>query len=231
MLTLTIGNKNYSSWSLRPWIAMRMAGVSFEERLIPFHDLAAWARFRTAHPSGLVPLLEDGNAEVWDSLAIVEYLAETHPAIWPGDRTARAFARSAAAEMHAGFTALRSTCGMNCGVRARIRDMPAAVTRDLARLSALWSTGIDRFSGPFLAGSRFTAADAFFCPVAFRIQTYGLDLPDPAAAAYVARLLDVPGMRAWYDAALAETFRDPPHEAELVDLAVLLQDLRAQPSE
>jgi glutathione S-transferase len=227
MLELWIGNKNYSSWSLRPWVAMRAAGIPFTERLVPFHDHAAWAEYRAKHPSGLVPLLVDGNTEVWDSLAIVEYIAERAPGLWPEDRAARAFARSAAAEMHAGFAALREVCGMNCGVRARVRALPATVTRDLARLAGLWRSGLDRFGGPFLAGSRFSAADAFFCPVAFRVQTYGLALPDPEAAAYAARLLDVPAMREWYDAACAETFRDPPHETELAQHCILIEDLRA----
>jgi glutathione S-transferase len=226
MLTLWIGNKNYSSWSVRPWVAMRAAGIPFTERLVPFHDTAAWTAYRAAHPSGLVPLLVDGETEVWDSLAIIEYLAERHPALWPQDRRARAFARSAAAEMHSGFAALRDVCGMSVGVRARVREMPAPVLRDLARLSALWRRGLDAFGGPFLAGAAFTAADAFFCPVAFRIQTYGLELSDPADA-YAARLLEVPAMREWYAAALAETFRDPPHDADLTDRCTLVEDLRA----
>jgi glutathione S-transferase len=227
MPTLFIGNKNYSSWSLRPWVALTASGVPFEERMTPFHDAAAWAAYRAAHPSGLVPLLVDGEVEVWDSLAIVEYVAERHP-LWPADRAARAFARSAAAEMHSGFAALRATCGMNCGVRARVRAMPDAVTRDLRRLSDLWRAGLDRFGGPFLAGAGFTAADAFFCPVAFRIQTYGLHLPDHEAAAYAARLLDVPAMRRWYAEALAEPFRDPPHDAEITALCEVIEDLRAE---
>jgi len=227
MLELWIGNKNYSSWSLRTWIALRSAGIPFTERLVPFHDAAAWADYRSAHPSGLVPLLVDGDTEVWDSLAIIEYLAERHPALWPQDRRARAFARSAAAEMHSGFAALRAVCGMNVGVRARVREMPEAVLRDLARLSALWRAGLDAFGGPFLTGPAFTAADAFFCPVAFRIRTYGLEVPAPAAAAYAARLIEVPAMQEWSAAALAETFRDPPHDAELTDRCTLVEDLRA----
>ncbi len=227
MYALVIGNRNYSSWSLRPWVAMRAARIPFDERLVPFHDQAAWSKFRAAHPNGLVPLLLDGETEVWDSLAIVEYLAESHPGLWPEDRTARAFARSAAAEMHSGFAALRDVCGMNCGVRARVRKMPDAVLRDLARLAVLWRTGLDRFGGPYLAGPAFGAADAFFCPVAFRIQTYGLTVPDPAAADYAARLLDLPAMRDWYDAAVAETFRDPPHDVELAANCTVTEDLRA----
>jgi glutathione S-transferase len=224
--TLWIGNKNYSSWSLRPWVAMREAGIAFEEKLVPFHDAAAWNTYRPRSPGGQVPMLEDGAIRVSDSLAIVEYLAETHPSLWPEDRAARAFARSAAAAMHSGFNALRDSCGMNLGVRARLRRMPEAVRRDLDRLAALWTSGLETFGGPFLVGDRFTAADAFFCPVAFRIQTYGLDLPGSEAAAYAARLLDMPAMRDWYAEALAEPFRDPPHDAELTGSCDILEDLR-----
>ncbi len=227
MLTLWIGNKNYSSWSLRPWVAMREAGIDFEERVVPFADADAWAAYRPTSPTGQVPMLEDGEIRVSDSLAIIEHLAETHPALWPADRPARAYARSAAAAMHAGFQPLRDVCGMNIGVRARLRHMPEAVVRDLARLSGLWTAGFETFGGPFLAGDRFTAVDAFFCPVAFRVQTYGLAIPGAAAAAYAARLLDVPAMRAWYADAIAESFRDPPHDAELTGTCDVLEDLRA----
>ena len=227
MLTLWIGNKTYSSWSLRPWVAMREAGIAFEERLVPFHDAAAWDAYRPTSPNGQVPMLEDGAIRVCDSLAIVEYLAETHPTLWPEDRAARAFARMAAAAMHAGFRPLRDICGMNVGIRARLRHMPDAVTHDLDRLSSLWTAGLAAFGGPFLAGARFTAADAFFCPVAFRVLSYGLVLPGDQAAAYAARLLDVPAMRDWYADALAEPFRDPPHDAELTDSCEILEDLRA----
>jgi glutathione S-transferase len=223
---LWIGNKNYSSWSLRPWVTMREAGIAFEEKLVPFHDAAAWDTYRPRSPGGQVPMLEDGAIRVSDSLAIVEYLAETHPSLWPENRAARAFARSAAAAMHSGFGALRDSCGMNVGVRARLRRMPEAVRGDLDRLAALWTSGLETFGGPFVAGDRFTAADAFFCPVAFRIQTYGLDLPGPEAAAYAARLLEVPAMGEWYAEALAEPFRDPPHEAELTGACDVLEDLR-----
>ncbi len=227
MPALWIANRNYSSWSLRPWVAMREAGIAFEERLIRFGDADAWAAFRAISPNGLVPMLEDGDVRVADSLAIVEHLAETHPALWPADRAARAFARSAAAMMHSGYGALRETCTMNIGVRARVRDMPPAVIRDLADLSDLWSLGLATFGGPFLAGDRFTAADAFFCPVAFRIQTYGLSVPGSEASAYAARLLDVPSMRDWQALALAEDFRDAPHDDDLAKNCDILEDLRA----
>lgn len=227
MPVLYIANKNYSSWSLRPWVLMRELGLPFEERLLEFGDERAWAPFRRLSPSGKVPLLVDGGLVVWESLAIVEYLAERHAGVWPAAPAARAFARSAAAEMHAGFTELRSRCSMSCGVRIELHEVPAALEQDLARLEALWREGFERFGGPFLAGGTFSAADAFFAPVAFRVQTYGLALRS-AGADYARRLLDLPAMRAWYDEALQERCRDLPHEAEISKVGRLIQDLRAR---
>lgn len=226
MYTLHIANRNYSSWSLRPWLLLRMLDIPFAERMVPFHDAPAWRNFRAHCPAGLVPTLEDEGLLVWESLAIVEYLAEHHPGVWPQDREARAWARSAAAEMHAGFGQLRSRCSMNCGVRVRLHAMPAGLQRDLARISTLWSEGLARFGGPFLAGNRFSAVDAFYAPVAFRLQGYGLVLADPEADAYGQRLLQLAPMRDWYEQALAEDFREPAHEASLADAGEVLQDLR-----
>jgi glutathione S-transferase len=168
---LYIANKNYSSWSLRPWVLLRELKIPFAERLLRFGDLAAWDRFRAISPSGKVPCLSDGPLVIWDSLAIAEYLAERHAGIWPSMSVARAWARSAAAEMHSGFQELRGRCSMSCGVRIRLKNPSAALTGELARLSALWTDGIERFGGPFLAGPAFTAVDAFYAPVAFRVQT------------------------------------------------------------
>jgi glutathione S-transferase len=226
VVTLVIGNKNYSSWSLRPWLALRMAGVPFIERLEPFVAHGSHDAYRSFSPTGRVPCLIDGDVTVWDSLAITEYAAERHAGIWPADPVARAFARSAAAEKHSGFSALRNTCGMNCGVRVTLASRPAALDADLARIDELWRTGLDRFGGPFLAGSSFTAVDAFFAPVAFRLQTYGLSL-GPAADAYAARLRDLGPMREWYAAGLAETWREPDHEADLRAAGTITEDLRA----
>jgi glutathione S-transferase len=226
MYDLYIGNKNYSSWSLRPWVLMKALGISFSEHVVPFHDHDAWSKYRLLSPNGLVPLLRDGDIVVWESLAIAEYLAERHAGVWPKDPAARAFARSAAAEMHSGFSALRNICGMNVGVRVALREKPDALKANLDRLAVLWSDGIGRFGGPFLAGADFSAADAFFCPVAFRVQTYGLEL-DPSSAAYVTRLLALPAMQEWYAAGLAETFRDWPHEREIDAVGAVTKDLRA----
>jgi glutathione S-transferase len=223
---LYIANKNYSSWSLRPWVLLRQLQIPFVEHLIAFGDAPRWDAYRNISPSGKVPCLVDGEIVVWDSLSIAEYLASQHAAVWPTDRGARAWARSAAAEMHSGFAELRNRCSMSCGIRIRLNEFPTALTRDIARLDALWNDGLRRFGGPFLAGSEFTAVDAFFAPVAFRIQSYGLTL-DRAAAEYAERLLNLAPMRDWYSAALKETMRDLPHEAEILQMGSVLQDLRA----
>lgn len=226
MYLLHIANKNYSSWSLRPWVLLRELGIPFREELHFFRPVDNLAAFRAFSPSGRVPCLVDGDVVVWDSLAITEYLAERHPGVWPADPVARAYARSAAAEMHAGFQALRSECSMSVGVRVRLHAPSPALAADLARLEALWGDGLARFGGPWLAGARFTAADAFFAPVAFRVQTYGLAL-GPVAAGYVARLLALPAMQDWYAAGIAETVRDAPHDAEIAAVGTVTADVRA----
>jgi len=227
MLTLHIANKNYSSWSLRPWVLMRMRDIAFAEVLTPFEAAGNHERFRRFSPNGKVPCLVDGGFAVWDSLAIVEYLAERHPGVWPAGAQARAWARCAAAEMHSGFSALREHCSMSCAVRIRLREHPAALQQDLERLAELWRDGLARFGGPFLAGADFTAVDAFFAPVAFRIQTYGLAL-DAAAGAYAARLvLPLPHRRQWQDEARRETWRDAAHDAAIDRVGTMIEDLRA----
>jgi glutathione S-transferase len=228
MYILYIANKNYSSWSLRPWVLMQEVGIPFEERLKPFAATNNWERFRQFSPAGMVPCLHDGATVIWDSLAITEYLAERHPRVWPADAEARAFARCAAAEMHSGFGALRSTCSMNCGLRVRLHETSPALRRNLDRLAELWGEGLSRFGGPFLAGSAFTAADAFYAPVAFRVQTYGLKLAG-VAGEFARRLLDLPAMKSWYAAALQEPWRDEAHETEASEAGTVLQDLRSQP--
>lgn len=225
MPTLYIANKSYSSWSLRPWVLMSELGIPFEERLVPFGQGATGNTFRSFSPSGRVPCLHDGDAVVWDSLAIAEYLAEDHPAVWPSNRAARAWARSASAEMHSGFAALRTQCGMICGIRIRLHEVGAPLKADIDRIGELWLEGLDRFGGPFLAGNAFTAVDAFFAPVAFRVQTYGLVLPDPAAA-YARRLLALPSMRRWYDASLQESWREEKYEEETLRYGELTEDFR-----
>jgi glutathione S-transferase len=226
MYTLHIANKNYSSWSLRPWMVLRELQIPFVEQIVPFHSQADWAAFRRLSPNGKVPCLIDGTTTVWESLAIVEYLAERHAGVWPAQAAARAWARSAAAEMHAGFGELRNRCSMSCGVRVRLHAVTAALTTDLNRLSALWNDGLGRFGGPFLAGPACSAVDAFFAPVAFRVQTYGLTL-DAESQAYVTRLLERESLRSWYEAGVREPWRDAPHEAEIAQSGQVMQDLRA----
>ncbi len=229
MYVLHIGNKNYSSWSLRPWLLMRQLDIPFNETLHRFGDTADWKAYRDIMPNGKVPCLQDGTTMVWDSLAIAEYLADRHSDIWPRDINVRAWARCAAAEMHSGFGALRNACSMSCGVRVRLHDIPAPLQTDIRRIDQLWCDGLKRFGGSFLAGRDFTAVDAFFAPVASRVQTYGLRLSEPAAA-YCERVLALPSMRSWYDDALREPWRDLPHEADILTTGTLLQDLRVAAS-
>jgi glutathione S-transferase len=231
MYILYIANKNYSSWSLRPWVLMRELGIEFTEQQLIFGESASWEQYRSVCPTGKVPCLLDearGALSVWDSLSIAEYLAEHHEGIWPAEAAARAWARSAAAEMHSGYAELRNRCSMSCGIRVHLHEFPPALARDVARLQELWNDGLRRFGGPFLAGRSFSAADAFFAPVAYRVQTYGLSL-DPASTAYVSRLLELQAMREWYAAALKESFRDAPHEREILQMGEIVADFRERP--
>ena len=218
MPQLYIGNKNYSSWSLRPWLLMRQTGMAFEEVQLRFDSFAPGSQFKQAlagtSPTGKVPVLVDGDLVVWDTLAIVETLAEMHPdkGVWPEDASARAQARSVCAEMHSGFGALRSACPMN--IEAHLpevgalawRDQPA-VRADVQRLTAMWSGLLDAHGGPMLLGA-FSAADAFYAPICMRLLTYALPVPEPIAA-YIERVRALPAMQQWIAAALAEEdFRD-----------------------
>lgn len=221
MYELYIANKIYSSWSLRPWALMQALKVPFTEKLqrLGSND------FRRFSPSGKVPCLIDGDIAVWDSLAIIEYLAERHDGVWPQENVARAWARSAAAEMHSGFGALRSICSMCCGVRVRLHETPSNLRGEIARLNELWNDGLARFGGPYLAGKTFTAVDAFFAPVVFRINTYDLGLDGPAQA-YVVHMLAEPALRRWYDDALKEKWREIEHEESIQRHGRIFEDLR-----
>ena len=215
MLKLYIGNKNYSSWSMRPWVLMRQAGIPFQEVMLRFDSLAPGSAFKggvaQVSPAGRVPVLLDDDLAVWDSLAICEYLAERFPelSLWPRDTRARARARSVCAEMHSGFSALREHCGMN--VEAQLpeigqkiwREQPA-VRADVERIVAMWSELLA--AHPHEQGmlfGQFSIADAFYAPVCIRIGTYALPVP-PAVAAYVARVRALPAVQAWVADALAE---------------------------
>ncbi|MBC3871798.1 glutathione S-transferase family protein [Undibacterium oligocarboniphilum] len=228
MIQLFIANKNYSSWSLRPWLLMRELGIPFTEHLEHFRKGSSWEAFRGFSPTGKVPcLIEDGQV-IWDSLGITLHLAERYPQIWPSDPAARSWARCAAAEMHSGFTALRQYCTMNCGIRVALSNMSEALQKDIARIDELWQEGLSRFGGPYLAGAQFSAADAFFAPVVFRIQTYGLTM-SAAATAYCQHMLALPGMKQWYQDALQENLREPEHEQEAMQAGTWLHDYRHQP--
>jgi glutathione S-transferase len=227
MYQLYIANKNYSSWSLRPWVLMRELNIPFEEKFNRFLTGSSWSAFRKFSPTGRVPALHDDKTVVWDSLGIAQYLAERHDGVWPKDGAARGFAQCAASEMHSSFGALREQCSMSVGVRVRLNELTEALSKDVTRLSELWNEGFERFGGPFLAGKSFSAVDAFFAPVAFRIQTYGLKL-DGNSSAYAQRLRDLPAMQAWYQAGLAENFRDVEHDEEVLKWGVVTEDLRAK---
>ncbi|CCA91375.1 glutathione S-transferase [Novosphingobium sp. PP1Y] len=221
---LITANRNYSSWSLRPWVLMKALGIAFEDRVEPFTKPVNFEEFRSFSPTGQVPALIDGERTVWDSLGIALYLADRHPSVLPQDEAARAFAQSIVAEMHGGFAALRNDCTMNVGVRVRLRPMSQALSRDVARLREMFEEGLARFGGPWLAGPDFTAADAFYAPVAFRIRTYGLDVG--GGQEWVDRVLDHPAMRQWEAEALTETWREEAHEAELAECGEIVADYR-----
>lgn len=211
-MQLWIGNKNYSSWSLRPWLLMTHTGIAFDEvklRLGFAADSEFKRRIQAVSPAGRVPVLVDGDLSVWDTLAIAEYLAEMFPdkQLWPPDRRARANARSMCAEMHSGFAALRSNCPMNIeaslpAVGERLLRDDAGVVADLARINAMWTQALAASGGPFLFGA-FSVADAYFAPVCARIRTYALPVP-PEVAAYVDRIFALPAVRRWVDEAMAE---------------------------
>lgn len=226
--TLITANRNYSSWSLRPWVLMKALGIAFEDRLEPFTKPDNYEDFRRFSPTGQVPLLlaEESGSErrVWDSLGIAMYLAERHPGVWPADEEARAFAQCVVAEMHGGFAALRNDCTMNVGVRVAFGPMSPALKRNIARLREIFEEGLARFGGPWLAGADFTAADAFYAPVAFRIRTYGLDAG--RGAEWVARVIAHPAMQDWEAQALAEPWREESHEAELAAAGTITADYR-----
>jgi glutathione S-transferase len=213
MLKLFIGNKNYSSWSMRPWVLLKQAGIPFEEVKVRFDSFDASSTFKKTlagvTPTAKVPVLQDGDLAIWDTLAIAEYVAEQFPdkQLWPAERVARARARSICAEMHSGFTGLRGNCPMN--IEAHLpdngaliwRDKPA-VRSDLERIISMWSALLQEHGGPMLFGA-FTVADAYFAPVCMRIQTYALPVP-PVVQAYIDRVCALPGVKAWIDDARAE---------------------------
>jgi glutathione S-transferase len=216
-LTLVIANKAYSSWSMRPWLALKMAGATFREIVIPLRQADTATAIARHTPAGKVPVLHHGDTTVWESVAILEYTAELFPGahLWPAEPHARAVARAVSAEMHAGFTALRSNMPMNVRAMLPGRGRTPEVMKDVARIRALWRDCRARFGegGPFLFG-RFSNADAMFAPVATRLRTYGIETElDDVSHAYAATLLSLPPVLDWYRAAKAEPWLISEYEA------------------
>ena len=217
-MKLVIGNKNYSSWSFRPWIAMTALGIPFEEILIPFGTPLGnpdfKARLAAYTPAGLVPVLIDGDTHVWETLAIMEYLAEKFPEkqLWPADPKARAHARAIASEMHAGFSALRGECPMNIRRPVRERALGAAAQANVNRIEELWSGCRAKYGGPFLFG-RFGAADAMYAPVVARLNTYGVKVGREALG-YMDAMMALPAWTEWRKGAMAESWIVPEDEAD-----------------
>jgi glutathione S-transferase len=212
-LILYLGNKNYSSWSFRPWIALEAAGIAFTDHVIPFDFAGGNPEFRKISPTGRVPVLHHGVVRVWESLAIIEYVAELFPdaGLWPKDRAARAEARSISMEMLSGFRSLRNACPMNIRRAPGAIDLPGGVMDDVARIETIWKTALDRAGGPFLFGA-FSAADAMYAPVVNRFEAYCLTT-DETVLAYMARMRAHPAWQKWEAAARAEPWIVPEDEA------------------
>ena len=212
---LTIGNKLYSSWSMRPWLVLVAFDIPFEETLIPLRQPDTPARIRAVSPSGKVPALTDGDVAVWETLAIIEYLADKFPGrkIWPAGVAAKAHARAISSEMHAGFQALRQACPMNLGKRFKAKDRGDGMQADVHRISEMWAETRRRFAagGPFLFGA-FTAADAMYAPVVTRLDTYQVEV-DTATRAYMDAVLAHPAFVRWRTEALAEPWTIDTYEA------------------
>ncbi len=223
-MKLIIANKLHSSWSLRPWLLLSAFDIPFEEVLIPFgptfEDPEWKAKVNAHNPAGKVPAIVDGDIKVWESLSIMEYVADKHSelAIWPHDRAARAFARNISSEMHAGFSALRNACPMNLGMRHAPKDRGPKVAADVARICSIWNETRARWGakdpsgGPFLFGA-FTAADAMFAPVATRLRSYSINV-DPVSDAYCGAIYAHPAFVTWRSAALAEPWIVPEDEMD-----------------
>ena len=222
--TLITANRNYSSWSLRPWLLMKGLGLVFEDRLEPFAKPQNYDEFRAFSPTGQVPVLLHEDRTIYDSMGIALYLADRHEGVWPADPDARQWAQCAASDMHSGFSALRNDCTMNVGVRVKPKPMSDALKANVARLCELWEEGLARFDGPYLAGAEFSVVDAFFAPVAYRVRTYGLDVG--AGQAWVDHILAHPAMVQWEAEALQESWREIGHEEELRRCGEVIADYR-----
>ena len=226
MYTLHIANKLYSSWSMRPWVLMRELGLPFQESMHRFGDAADWAAYRNVAPAGKVPAW--WMATLW--CRFVEHRrvpGRITPLCGPTDATARAWARSAVAEMHSGFQALRQHCSMHCGWRVRLHEVPDSVVRDVERIQALWAQGLTLFGGPYLAGDQFTAVDAFLprWPFASKLMA----CPSARLRNRIGNACCVPAVQDWVAQALREPEPDPAHEQDILSVGTVLQDLRIPP--
>lgn len=202
-MKLVIGDKNLSSWSMRPWLLMKQAGISFEEQVMLF-DRPEWrSEIVALSPSRRVPALHDGDLVLWDSLAICEFIAEQRPELWPRDARVRAVARAVSAEMHAGFANMRDDLSMDVTAREPTGGLSTETAADVARVKQIWSESLARSGGPFLFGD-FSVADAMYAPVVWRFRTYGISIEDPRARAWYEHMLDLPAMREWEGGAIAE---------------------------
>jgi glutathione S-transferase len=213
-LKLILGNKNYSSWSLRPWIAMRNAAIPFVEEVIPLYEPGSAERMAAYSPTGKVPVLLDGDMVIWESLAILEHVAERFPKaqLWPADPKARAYARAIAAEMHAGFVPLRRQCPMNMRRESRRLKLTAEVEANVRRIEQIWTECRERFGdgGPFLFGA-FGAADAMYAPIVSRFSSYAIEV-GAVGEAYMAAVMALPAFVEWRDAGIAEPWIMPGND-------------------
>jgi glutathione S-transferase len=221
---LITANRNYSSWSLRPWLLMKGLGIAFEDRLEPFTKPSNYEEFRAFSPTGQVPVLLHEGRTIYDSMGITLYLADRHEGVWPSDPEARTWTQCVSAEMHSGFSALRNDCTMNVGVRVKPRPMSDALMANIARVREIFEEGLSRFGGPYLAGAEFSAADAFYAPVAYRVRTYGLDVG--GGQRWVDHIIAHPSMQLWEAEALQESWREVGHEEELRACGEVIADYR-----
>lgn len=223
--TLITANRNYSSWSLRPWVLMKALAIPFQDDVVLF-EAENYEKFRRFAPNGQVPCLKDDDRTIWDSIAIMEYLAERHDGVWPADERARTWARCATAEMHGGFAPLRNTCPMNIGVRAKLHKIDTPLQRNIDRIGELFAEGLGSFGGSWLAGNHFSAVDAFYAPVAYRVRTFDLDI-GAEGRAWVDRIIAHPAMQDWETQGLAETHREIGHEEEIAAVSTVTADYRS----
>ena len=227
LYTLHIGNKNYSSWSLRAWLLLKELDITFDEVMHPFDPVQGnQALFEQFSPSARVPCLVDKDLTIWDTLAIFEYVAET-ASVWPADKAARAFSRSVCAEIHSGWDAIRTLCPMNCSLTIKTESLPDELQHDVNRLSSVIEEGIRRFKGPYAAGSRFTGLDAFLAPMVVRAVGYRLSL-STLSRGYVVHLLRNPWLAEWIRAAREEPWREPHEDEEGLRRGPLVRDYRAE---